>query len=114
MQWTFYPSSLTIDCLLIKLVKIVYLIPQTRGERMYYSVRVLYFDRLLMRNFSGTATCHAILPHDMPSTEEPPEVICGKSYVIVKLPSKKFKDVKVLGEYLSLVGYTIIFLPAAI
>lgn len=78
---------------------------------MFYSVGVLYFDRLSMRNFSGTATCHsAILPHDVPTTEkspeESPEVICGKAYVIVKLPAKMSKNVKVLGEYLLLMSYT--------
>lgn len=72
---------------------------------MFYSVRVLYFDRLSMRNFSGTATCHsAILPHDVPTTEESPEVICGEAYVIVKLPAKMIKNVKVLGEYLLLMS----------
>ncbi len=82
------------------------LIPQTRDRRIYYYVRVLYFDRLLMKSFSGIATCHAaILPHDAPSTEESPEVICEKPFVIVKLPAKGIKSVKVLGEYL-LMSYT--------
>ncbi|XP_016296266.1 uncharacterized protein LOC107653917 [Sinocyclocheilus anshuiensis] len=70
----------------------------TRDRRMYYSVGVLYFDHLQMKSFSGIATCHAaILPHDAPSTEESPEVICGKPFVIVKLPVKRIKSVKVLG-----------------
>lgn len=74
---------------------------------MFYSVRVLYLDRLLMRTFSSTATCHsAILPHDVPSTGESPEVICGKAYVIVKLQAKMIKNVKVLGEYLLVMSYT--------
>ncbi|XP_077061881.1 uncharacterized protein LOC143714533 [Siphateles boraxobius] len=69
----------------------------TQGKRMLYSVRVLYFDHLLMRTFSGTATCHStILPHDVPSTGESPKVICGKAYVIVKLLAKTIKNVKVL------------------
>ncbi|KTF78237.1 hypothetical protein cypCar_00044822 [Cyprinus carpio] len=76
----------------------VNLIPQTRDRRMYYSVGVLYFDHLLMKRFSGIATCHAaILPHNALSTEESPEVICGKPFVIVKLPAKRIKSVKVLG-----------------
>lgn len=66
---------------------------------MYFSVSVLYFDRLIMRNFSGTATCHAaLLPRGVSSTGESPEVICGKTYVVVKLPAKRIKNVKVLGE----------------
>ncbi|XP_016398925.1 uncharacterized protein LOC107732169 [Sinocyclocheilus rhinocerous] len=70
----------------------------TRDRRMYYSVGVLYFDHLQMKSLSGIATCHAaILPHDAPSTEESPEVICGKPFVIVKLPAKRIKSVKVLG-----------------
>ncbi|XP_042623103.1 mucin-17-like isoform X2 [Cyprinus carpio] len=74
-----------------------YALKWTGGRRMYYSVRVLYFDRLLMRNLSGTATCHAaFLPHDVPSTRESPEVICGKPYVIIKLPAKKIINVTVL------------------
>ncbi|XP_052466968.1 uncharacterized protein LOC128025037 isoform X3 [Carassius gibelio] len=74
-----------------------YALKWTRGRRMYYSVRILYFDRLLMKNLSGTATCHAaFLPHDVPSTRKSPEVICGKPYVIVKLPAKKIINVKVL------------------
>ncbi|XP_042590910.1 uncharacterized protein LOC109087775 isoform X15 [Cyprinus carpio] len=70
----------------------------TRDRRMYYSVGILYFDHLLMKRFSGIATCHAaILPHNALSTEESPEVICGKPFVIVKLPAKRIKSVKVLG-----------------
>ncbi|XP_077061880.1 uncharacterized protein LOC143714532 [Siphateles boraxobius] len=69
----------------------------TQGKRMFYSVRVLYFDRLLMRTFSRTATCPStILPHDVPSTGESSKVICGKAYVIVKLLAKTIKNVKVL------------------
>nr|XP_055075125.1 mucin-2-like [Misgurnus anguillicaudatus] len=69
-----------------------------RGEKKYFSSRVLYFDRLLLRNLSGIATCHAnILPHNMPSTEASPEVVCGKSYMIVKWPSKMIINAKVFG-----------------
>lgn len=59
-----------------------------------------------MKSFSSIAACHAaILPYDAHSTEESPEVICEKPFVIIKLPAKRIKSVKVLGEYL-LMSYT--------
>ncbi|KAL2098744.1 hypothetical protein ACEWY4_005224 [Coilia grayii] len=63
------------------------------------SLTVQYFDRLLMQNITGVASCLSLTPPRPASTKAAaPVVMCKKHELLVKLPGRALKQVSVSGE----------------
>ncbi|KAL2098739.1 hypothetical protein ACEWY4_005219 [Coilia grayii] len=64
------------------------------------SLMVQYFDRLLMQNITGVASCLSLTPPRPASTKAAaPVVMCKKHELLVKLPGRALKQVSVSDIY---------------